>query len=44
MRHIELRHSFPLSLPGLSLKNIVPGVLLALLAPRYWPQNNRATC
>ncbi|HHX3492394.1 TPA: MipA/OmpV family protein, partial [Enterobacter cloacae] len=32
MRHIELRHSFPLSLPGLSLKNIVPGALLALLA------------
>ena len=32
MRHIELRHSFPLSLPGLSLKKIVPGALLVLLA------------
>ena len=32
MRNIELRHTFPYLLPGRSLKNIVPGVILALLA------------
>ncbi|MCW4780980.1 MipA/OmpV family protein [Enterobacter chuandaensis] len=32
MRNIELRHTFPYLLPGRNLKNIVPGVILALLA------------
>ncbi|CAH5253758.1 MltA-interacting protein [Enterobacter cloacae] len=32
MRNIELRHPFPHLFPGRSLKNIVPGVVLALLA------------
>lgn len=32
MRNIELRHTFPHLLSGRSLKNIVPGVVLALLA------------
>jgi outer membrane scaffolding protein for murein synthesis (MipA/OmpV family) len=31
MRNIELRHTFPHLLSGRSLKNIVPGVVLALL-------------
>lgn len=32
MRNIELRHTFPHLLPGRSLKNLVPGFVLALLA------------
>ncbi|WP_218729101.1 MipA/OmpV family protein [Enterobacter chuandaensis] len=32
MRNIELRHTFPYLLPARSLKNIVSGVILALLA------------
>lgn len=32
MSNIELRHSFPYLLPSRRLKNIVPGVILALLA------------
>ncbi|MGX5026309.1 MipA/OmpV family protein [Enterobacter asburiae] len=32
MRNIELRHTFPYLFPGRNLKNIVPGVILALLA------------
>ncbi|MGX5107679.1 MipA/OmpV family protein [Enterobacter cloacae] len=32
MRNIELRHTFPCLFPGRNLKNIVPGVILALLA------------
>ncbi|HDT1482227.1 TPA: MipA/OmpV family protein, partial [Enterobacter asburiae] len=32
MRNIELRHTFPHLFLGRSLKNIVPGVVLALLA------------
>lgn len=31
MRNIELRHTSPHLLPGRSLKNIVPGIVLALL-------------
>lgn len=31
MRNIELRHTFPHLLPGRSLKNLVPGFVLALL-------------
>lgn len=32
MSNIELRHTFPYLLPSRRLKNIVPGVILALLA------------
>ncbi|EOY8407725.1 MipA/OmpV family protein, partial [Enterobacter asburiae] len=32
MRNIELRHTFPHLLPGRSLKNLVPGFVLALLS------------
>ena len=32
MRNIELRHTFPHLLSGRSLKNLVPGFVLALLA------------
>lgn len=39
MRHFELRHQFLPSLSGRTLKQILPGALLALLVSQYLPQN-----